>query len=567
MIGRVNVFPPLVMPRIRTSSARGQATGLLAGLLLTLSLPTAVAAAVGDLDPSFGGTGKVTTDFGGADVASAVAVQADGKIVAAGQTNAGSNSTFALARYHADGSLDAGFGAGGVVTTDLGATDQAFAVVVQPDGKILAAGRRGSDVGLARYNPDGNLDPGFGTAGKVTTNFGGTELALAVALQPDGKIVVAGRSNASGNFDFLVARFTPSGSLDSSFGTGGRATTDFSGGSVDRAFGLALQADGKIVVAGDSDANFAVARYNPDGSLDATFGAGGKLITTFGGADQASSLGIQPDGKIVVAGHTDTGTSTDLAVARYNPDGSLDATFGTGGKVTTNFTGSSDDVASAVAIQFDGKIIVAGDSQDNFAVARYNPDGSLDATFGTDGKVTTDLGGEDLVHAMALQADGQIVVAGESSGNFALARYQAFAPLLVRLDPNKTAFLAGDSFQVAVAVENPGPPRLADVYFAILPPASVGPALGCPAGDAIVFLTDAFAPVLTCLSAPEPTIVPFGQNVTIPGALPLTVTPNFFSFVWPPGAPPGAYVFFIVLARPGTLDVIASALAEVSFSP
>jgi uncharacterized delta-60 repeat protein len=567
MIGRVNVFPPLVMPRIRTSSARGQAAGLLAGLLLTLGLPTAVAAAPGDLDPSFGGTGKVTTDFGGTDVASAVAVQADGKIVAAGQTNAGSNSTFALARYHADGSLDAGFGAGGVVTTDLGATDQAFAVVVQPDGKILAAGRRGSDVGLARYNPDGSADSTFGTGGRATANFGGTELALAAAIQPDGKIVVAGRSNAGGNFDFLVARFNPDGSLDPSFGAGGRVTTDFSGGSVDRAFALALGPDGKIVVAGDSDANFAVARYNPDGSLDAAFGAGGKVITTFGGADQASSLGIQADGKIVVAGHTDNGTSTDFAVARYNPDGSLDAAFGSGGRVTTNFTGSSDDVASAAAIQFDGKIVVAGNAEENFAVARYNPDGSLDVTFGTEGKVTSDLGGEDVAHAMALQADGQIVVVGESSDNFALARYQGFAPLLLRLDPNRTTSATGDSFRLDVVTENPGPSRLVDVYFGIIPPASAGPALGCPAADAIVFLVDAFAPVLTCLSGPEPDIVPFGQNVTIPAALPLTVISNFFGFVWPPGAPPGTYVFFIVFTRPGGLDVIAIALAAVAFSP
>ena len=151
-------------------------------------------------------------------------------------------------------------------------------------------------------------------------------------------------------------------------------TTDF-GGSVDRAFAMALQPDGKLVVAGDSDANFALARYNSDGSLDAGFGTGGKVITSFGGTDQASAVILQPDGKIVVAGQTDTGVSIDFALARYMPDGSLDGAFGSGGRVTTNFIGNSDDLGSAVALQSDGKIVVGGTSDDNFALARYTPEG------------------------------------------------------------------------------------------------------------------------------------------------------------------------------------------------
>ena len=267
------------------------------------------------------------------------------------------------------------------MTTDFGSTDQAFAVALQADGKIVTAGRRGSDVIVARHNADGTQDTRFGatnTPGRVITNFGATEQALALVLQPDGKIVVAGRTNKpapNGNFDFALARYEAAGTLDLTFGTLGLVTTDF-GGSVDRAFAMALQPDGKLVVVGDSDANFALARYNADGSLDAGFGAGGKAITSFGGIDQASAVILQPDGKIVVAGQTDTGISIDFALARYNSDGSLDGAFGSGGRITTNFTGTSDDLGAAVALQSDGKIVVGGTSNDNFALARYTPQAS-----------------------------------------------------------------------------------------------------------------------------------------------------------------------------------------------
>ena len=276
---------------------------------------------------------------------------------------------------------------------------------------------------------------------------------MALVLQPDGKIAVAGRRNKpapNGNFDFALARYESNGASTLTFGTAGLVTTDF-GGSVDRAFAMALQPDGKLVVVGDSDASFALARYNPNGSLDESFGAGGKVVTSFGGADQASAVILQPDGKIVVAGQTDTGLSIDFALARYMPDGSLDAGFGSGGRVTTNFVGNSDDLGSAVALQPDGRIVVGGTSEDNFALARYTPEGVLDSSFGTEGKVTTNLGGEDLLHALALQPDGSIVAVGESADHFALARYQAFGPLSIRLVLNPAAiteFRTGDSFQL-----------------------------------------------------------------------------------------------------------------------
>ncbi len=226
--------------------------------------------------------------------------------------------------------------------------------------------------------PDGSLDPTFSTDGKVTTDFaGGFDEAFAVALQPDGKIVAAGGAVVgSSPFDFALTRYNPDGSLDPTFGTDGKATTDF--GGTDEALAMALQPDGKIVAAGqaftgsspDFAVDFAVARYNPDGSLDSTFGTGGKVTTDFAGFDAARAVALQPNGKIVAAG----GSSFDFAVARYKKHGSLDPSFGPGGKVTTDFA-SSTDVARAVALQPDGKIVAAGDAATgtsfDFALARY----------------------------------------------------------------------------------------------------------------------------------------------------------------------------------------------------
>ena len=282
---------------------------------------------------------------------------------------------------------------------------------------------------------------------------------------------------------------------------------------------MALQPDGKLVVAGDSDANFALARYNSNGSLDASFGSGGKVITSFGGTDQASAVILQPDGKIVVAGQTDTGVSIDFALARYMPDGSLDGAFGSGGRVTTNFTGTSDDLGAAVALQSDGKIVVGGTSDDNFALARYTPAGVLDATFGTAGTVTTNLGGEDLLHALALQPDGAIVAVGESADRFALARYQAFGQLSLRLvlDPEAiTEFEPGDAFHFDLIIDNPRPQQTADLYFAILlPSAAAGAPFNCPGGDPLALFGPGFSVVPTCLSGNPQTFVPLTPNMVI----------------------------------------------------
>jgi len=422
-------------------------------LFILLILPHPLHASPGDLDPSFGSGGTVISDFGGFS-ANSLALQPDGKIVVAGSFG----FDFALARYNADGRLDAGFGSGGKVTTDFGDWDGAHAVAIQADGKIVVAGSSGffvhTDIAMARYNPDGSLDPTFGSGGKVTTVFGTSSNAHALALQADGKIVIRGVVEfappptvpptlcfgpCSGPSFPALLRYNPDGSLDPTFGSGGKVTTEFVGVAGAGPASLALQPDGKIVAAGvgadPSRHFFALARYNPDGRLDGTFGSGGKVTTDFGGEDGAYAVGIQADGKIVVAGLSQPGGGgRNFALARYNPDGHLDGTFGTGGKVTTDFGGL--DMATSLALQPDGKIVAAGSSTvvggSNFALARYNPDGHLDGTFGSGGKVTTDFGDWDRAHAVAIQADGKIVVVGKTGGIYttdsALARYQGGRP-------------------------------------------------------------------------------------------------------------------------------------------
>jgi uncharacterized delta-60 repeat protein len=339
----------------------------------------------GSLDPTFDGDGRVLTDFGASEEALGVAIQADGKIVAAGWTSAGENpDNFALARYNADGGLDPTFDGDGRVLTDLGADEDAHDVAIQADGKIVAAGRSGGDFGLARYDSGGSLDPTFGGDGSIVTDFGATDEANAVALQADGKIVAAGHSgDLVPSLNFVLARYRPDGSLDATFDGDGRVVTDF--GTPDIAYDIALQADGKIVAAGTSfDAsftpdNFALARYHADGSLDPTFDGDGRVVTDFGTAGEgAFGVAIQADSKIVAAGLGDVLGNENFALARYNPNGSLDPIFDGDGRVSTDF-GAAEE-AFGVAIQADGKIVAVGSSGAganpwNFALARYLPDG------------------------------------------------------------------------------------------------------------------------------------------------------------------------------------------------
>ncbi|MDO9372199.1 MAG: Calx-beta domain-containing protein [Gammaproteobacteria bacterium] len=419
--------------------------GMAACLLLAMPASYSYAAG-GTLDTAFDVDGKVTTDFAGfVDEANAVAVQADGKILAAGLSRTATGDTdFGLARYLSTGGLDTSFSGDGKLTTNFfSGADEARAIVVQPDGNILVAGfvigSSGSiDFGLARYLPNGSLDTTFGSSGKVTTNFfSGRDGVYAIALQPDGKIVVAGTAGIGTIGDFALARYTTNGSLDTLFGTAGKVTTDFSGG-LDEARGLVIQADNKIVVAGIAsnglDTDFALARYNENGSLDLTFDNDGKVVTDVGGADEAYALALQQDGRLVAAGLAGPSGASDFALARYNTDGSLDISFDADGMLTTDFFGSPD-AAYSVKIQSDYKIITAGLARDSiaradFGLARYLADGSLDIDFGVNGKVMTNFFSSDEARAVALQSDGRIVAAGYSSNSsfsrdFALARYNS----------------------------------------------------------------------------------------------------------------------------------------------
>lgn len=390
----------------------------------------------GDLDPTFGTGGKVSTDFavGFSDLASAVVLQSDGKIATAG----GAGVDFGLARYNADGTLDTTFGVAGKVTTNFLGFDTAFALVQQSDGKLVAAGvtNQGSgnaNFALARYNVDGSLDPGFGTGGRVITDFAGRDdFASAILTQPDGKIVVAGYMAFDVpppfgiSFDFALARYNDDGSLDASFGTGGKVTTDFNSDS-ERAAAVLLQPDGKLVAGGVSSGggfpDFALARYNIDGTLDTSFGTGGKVKTDFAGSfDEIADLRQQTDGKLVAAGSSiGLFTGFDFALARYNPDGSLDTMFGVGGKTTTDAGGQ--EFASGLATQSNGKLVVVGQVAGQFGVVRYNSDATVDASFGPNGIVTTDFTGFSSAFDVAVQPHGYIVVAGTGNGDFALARY------------------------------------------------------------------------------------------------------------------------------------------------
>lgn len=389
----------------------------------------------GSLDLTFDTDGKVTTAIGsGSDVGNGVAIQSDGKIVVAGYSDNGSDLDFAVIRYNSNGSLDTGFGSNGKVTTDIANDDDyGNSVAIQADGKIVVAGygriSSNNDIVVVRYNTDGTLDVSFDTDGKVTTPIGtSSDYAFAIAIQPDGKIVVAGSSAA-----FVVVRYNTDGSLDSNFDFDGIVTSAI--GNSSEGLSIALQLNGKIVVAGYRSLNAvvdaAVVRYNTDGSLDLTFDSDGIVTTDISGfIDRVYSVGVQPDGKIVVAGISLDSLNSNFLVMRYDTNGTLDPTFDTDGIVTIDVA-SYNESARSLAIQSDGKIVVTGLSTigtTSFVVLlRYQTNGSLDNTFDADGIVTTTIGGSCEGQSIALQSDGKIVVAGYAliAGNldFAVARY------------------------------------------------------------------------------------------------------------------------------------------------
>lgn len=444
----------------------------------------AVASLVGTLDASFAkasdGTpdGMLSLSLGaGNDTTAATALQADGKLLVVGTSTSTISGTtsknIVVERFNTDGTLDTTFGAdnnsdgspNGAVSISLGdGNDEGVGIVVQTDGKIVVVGTStsvsgdgSSNIALARLTTAGALDSTFGTAndgspdGIVNLSLGiGNDVANAVTLQADGKIVVVGTNTDSGSSNVAVARFNTDGSLDTSFGAGnGDGTPDgvFSvslGAGNDVGSAVAMQADGKIVVAGNStsvggnSSNIVLLRLSANGTLDSTFGTAndgtidGVVNLSLGdGNDVANALKIQADGKMVVVGTTVNAGSSNIAVARFNTDGSLDTSFGAGNGdgtpdgVVSLSLGSGDDVALALVIQADGKMVIAGTtsstgSTSNAVVVRLKADGSLDSSFGQsndgtpDGVVNLSVGdGNDFGKAVILQADGKILVAGD----------------------------------------------------------------------------------------------------------------------------------------------------------
>jgi uncharacterized delta-60 repeat protein len=417
-------------------------------LALVLATAPAARTAPGDLDPTFGGDGVVRTDLTpDEDYGFAVTIQLDGKIVVAGEQGVGGpNPRFAIVRYETDGALDTSFGGGdGKVAIDFTpGADFVYIVRIQADGKIVVAGTadyfgRNSRFALARLTSDGSLDPTFGGDGTVVTDVTPSYDALnGMALQPNGKIVVVGGVSAGpDNGKIGVLRYRSDGTLDPTFGGDGVVLTDPTL-TFDDGYAIGVEADGQIVVAGQAGfERFVMLAYEPDGSLDPTFGGDGMVFTDLSPkTDTPFGLAIQGDGKIVVAGADRYGSpNSRFALVRYERDGSLDPTFRGDGTVITNFTPYSD-VAYNVAIDPDGKIVLAGQAGDGgeaprFAAVRYLANGRLDPAFGGDGKVSTDLTPRfsSAAYGVAVQGDGSVVCsgvsgAGGSRASFAVVRYQ-----------------------------------------------------------------------------------------------------------------------------------------------
>ncbi|HEY0377659.1 MAG TPA: hypothetical protein VGC87_12110 [Pyrinomonadaceae bacterium] len=467
---------------------------------------------------SIGANGVRTTDVQGTDDGGfAMALQADSKIVVGGYAvdSVNGDKEFAVVRYNYNGTLDTTFGGTGKVVTDFtGTSDRIWGITIQSDNKIVAVGETFSsvtstnDVAMTRYNADGSLDLTFGVAGKVTTDYlVGNNSAYGVAMSGTN-IYVVGAATVAGNYDFMVARYTTLGVLDPTFNpTGtppGIATTGFGSGN-DIARAVAIDGSSRPVVGGYSNNggdDFAIARFTTAGALDTTFVSPlGKAAIDLGNsnADQAFGIAIDSAQRIILAGSTYNGTNKDFALVRYLSTGALDATFGSGGIVTTDFA-NSPDVALSVYVRSDNFIVAGGfsrysSSSDDFALARYNASGVLDTTFDTDGKLTMRISNADeRIYGVAQEFDTKIVAAGfaaiENSNpvtrNFALARFNPDGSLdaatpteLTRPDlivsksgPGQNV-IAGNNFTYNITVTNLGPGSATNVVLTDTLPAGL----------------------------------------------------------------------------------------------
>ena len=433
----------------------------------------------GTIDLSFGTDGWVFASIedrksGGSDVA----VQTDGKIVVVGTYNNGSNDDFIVTRYNQDGTIDLTFGTNGVTIIPVGPTfDVAICVAIQDDGKIIVAGyvigTDSNDFGLARVNSDGTIDSTFGTDGRVITPIGDQQDYLtAIKIQSDGKIVAVGYPQGGdvNLYDAMIVRYLSNGELDNSFGNGGIITTDFNGGA-DAFNDVTIQRDGKIIVAGYTNNKVSLrkeiflVRYNVDGSLDTSFDGTGmvtKLVPLTPGAYTSTysyAVAVQKDGKILVAGES----FPKIVLLRYSSDGTLDSTFGTDGIVITAGKDSlNQSTPNSILVQDNGQFIVTGHSYlegTRMATAiRYNDDGSIDETFGDNGFAFANTEGGFYYGAKStMQSDGKILISGRDLvagvGRIGLVRINNTGTPVTDVDLNNSIIL--NEFELLQNYPNP----------------------------------------------------------------------------------------------------------------
>ena len=328
--------------------------------------------------------------------------------------------------YRRDGRLDTSFGDGdGKVSTHFRSGTGAGSVALDSEGRIVIAGtgHAGGHVGfaVARYKPNGKLDPSFGDDGKIKTRFGGGATASAVTCDVD-RIVVVGS-----NGHFVLARYEPNGKLDHSFGKRGKVTTGLR--PEDHANAVTINPQGRILVAGSAsapegfDSDFALTRYRENGSLDPAFGVGGRVTTDLGGDDVANALALDGGRRIVAVGYSAdiNGQSSECSIAAYRRDGTPDSTFSRDGQKTTPFGGFG--AAFSGGLDSQRRIVAVGVNRHGFALARYAPNGNLDSSFGLGGKVATDFGPSDIAEAAAIDSQDRVVAVGHVQNRFLLARY------------------------------------------------------------------------------------------------------------------------------------------------
>lgn len=357
-------------------------------------------------------------------------------------------SLFTANCFAQPGTLDSDFSADGKIldTFDTG-SDKGTGIAVQPDGKILVGGRaeiQGDyDFTLIRYNTDGSLDNSFGGDGKVSYNFGALydDYANEMVLESDGKITLVGHTNLNTlNSSICLARFLPNGDIDPSFGNSGEVITDL-GTDYDFGYTLAQNAEGKYAVSGKSSSDVYVALYDENGTLDANFGTGGiaRIVAQSGFVYYGYDIAFQPDGKIVVGGTYGENGNINFFVARFNTDGTLDNTFSVNGLLDTDFNNNSADWGYTVEVLSDGKILLAGSTYssgngDDIALVRYNSDGTLDQSFNGSGKLSVDFGDDESAYTMLIQPDGKLLLGGRTyNATLDEAKY-----LLARLNSDGT---------------------------------------------------------------------------------------------------------------------------------